>query len=95
MDGSFFQNRTTKQPGCQIDDLIQTGFNSLFLCEIKCSKYLIGQKIIKEMETTRKKLKTPKCCSIRPILIHVNGGEEGVLARGYFDTLIDFGQLLK
>ena len=38
MDGPFFQNSTTKQPGCQIDYLIQTRFHNLFLCEIKFSK---------------------------------------------------------
>lgn len=95
MDGSFFQNPTVKQPGCQIDYMIQTRFNSLFLCEIKFSKNPIGQKVIKEMETKRKKLKNPKFCSIRPILIHVNGVEESVLDADYFDKIIDFGQLLE
>lgn len=94
MDGPFFQNPTTKQPGCQVDYLVQTRFNNLFLCEIKFSKNLIGQKIIKEMETKRKRLKIPKFCSIRPVLIHVNGVEESVLDAGYFDKIIDFGQLL-
>ena len=51
MDGPFFQNSTTKQPGCQIDYMIQTRFQSLFLCEIKFSKNPIGLKVIKEMET--------------------------------------------
>jgi hypothetical protein len=94
MDGSFFQNSTTKQAGCQIDYMIQTRFDSLFLCEIKFSKKPIGQKIIKEMETKRKRLKTPRFCSIRPVLIHVNGVEESVLDEGYFDKIIDFSQLL-
>jgi len=95
MDGPFFQNPTKKQPGCQIDYLIQTRFNGLFLCEIKFSKNLIGQKIIKEMEAKRKKLKVPKFCSVRPVLIHVNGVEESVLDAGYFDKIIDFSQLLE
>lgn len=95
MDGPFFQNPTKKQPGCQIDYLIQTRFNSLFLCEIKFSKNLIGQKIIKEMETKRKKIKIPKFCSVRPVLIHVNGVEESVLDAGYFDKIIDFSRLLE
>lgn len=95
MDGPFFQNPTKKQPGCQIDYLIQTRFNGLFLCEIKFSKNLIGQKIIKEMETKRKKLKVPKFCSVRPVLIHVNGVEESVLDARYFDKIIDFSQLLE
>lgn len=90
----FFQNATTKQLGCQIDYMIQTRFQSLFLCEIKFSKKPVCLKIIKEMETKRKRLKTPKFCSIRPVLIHVNGVDESVLDEGYFDKIIDFSQLL-
>lgn len=37
MDGPFFQNASLKQPGCQIDYMIQTRF-SLYLCEVKFSK---------------------------------------------------------
>jgi uncharacterized protein len=94
MDGPFFQNPTARQPGCQIDYLIQTRFHNLYLCEIKFSKNVIGQKIINEVEEKRKRLKIPKFCSIRPVLIHVNGVEESLLEESYFDKVIDFGQLL-
>ena len=93
MDGPFFQNSTLKQPGCQIDYMIQTRF-SLYLCEVKFSKNGIGPKIIKEMEEKRKCLKIPKFCSIRPVLIHVNGVQESVINKEYFDKVIDFGLLL-
>ncbi|MGL5626973.1 MAG: AAA family ATPase [Candidatus Rhabdochlamydia sp.] len=95
MDGPFFQNPTKKQPGCQIDYMIQTHFNNLYLCEVKFSKNKIERKIIKEMEEKRKYLKIPKFCSIRLVLIHVNGVQESVLKEGYFDKVIDFGQLLE
>jgi hypothetical protein len=95
MDGPFFQNSTARQSGCQIDYLVQTRFHNLYLCEVKFSKNPIGQKIINEMEEKRKRLKIPKFCSIRPVLIHVNGVEESVLDEGYFDKVIDFGQLLE
>lgn len=36
----------------------------------------------------------PRNCSIRPVLIHVNGVEERVLDERYFDKVIDFGELL-
>lgn len=94
MDGPFFQTNTKRQVGCQIDYMIQTRFHSLYLCEIKFSKNLIGNKIIKELEEKRKRLKIPRYCSIRPVLIHVNGVEESVLDADYFDKVIDFGQLL-
>jgi len=94
MDGPFFQSATIRQPGCQIDYMIQTRFHNLYLCEIKFSKNPIGKKIIEEMEKKIKCLKLPKRFSVRPVLIHVNGVEESVLDEAYFDKAIDFGQLL-
>lgn len=94
MEGPFFQTSTSKQTGCQIDYMIQTRFHNLYICEIKFSKSPIGKKIIEEMESKRKNLKTPRYCAIRPILIHVNGIEESVLDERYFDKVVDFGELL-
>ncbi len=94
MDGPFFQTHTKRQPGCQIDYMVQTRFHTLYVCEIKFSRNPIGRKIIEEMEEKRKRLKIPKYCSIRPVLIHVNGVEESVLDEGYFDKVIDFSELL-
>ena len=37
-DNPFFQKKTTKQQGCQIDYLIQTKYNTLYICEVKYSK---------------------------------------------------------
>ncbi len=95
MDGPFFQRPTKRQPGCQIDYMIQTRFHNLYICEIKFSKNLIDKKIIEEMEEKRKRLKVPRHFSIRPVLIHVNGVEDTVLDEGYFDKVIDFSQLLE
>jgi hypothetical protein len=94
MDGPFFQTATSKQPGCQIDYMIQTRFSNLFICEIKFSKDPIGTKVIEEMEEKIKRLKVPKRFSIRPVLVHVNGVEGAVLDQEYFDKIINFGQLL-
>jgi len=94
MEGPFFQTSTSKQAGCQIDYMIQTRFHNLYICEIKFSKCPIGMKIIEEMEKKRRSLKIPRFCSIRPILVHVNGVEENVLDERYFDKIVDFGELL-
>lgn len=94
MDGPFFQNSTTKQSGCQIDYLIQTRFHVLYLCEIKFSKSPIGKKIVREMQEKIERLKVPRFCSIRPVLIHVNGVDESVLEEDFFDKIVDFGLLL-
>jgi len=95
MDGPFFQRPTKRQPGCQIDYMIQTRFHNLYVCEIKFSKNRIGKKIIEDMEEKRKRLKVPRYFSIRPVLIHVNGVEDAVLDEGYFDKVIDFCKLLE
>lgn len=95
MDGPFYQNSTLRHEGCQIDYMIQTRFSNLYVCEVKFSKNPIGPKIIEEMELKTKHLKVPKRFSIRPILIHVNGVEEAISDLGYFDKVIDFGQLLE
>jgi AAA+ ATPase superfamily predicted ATPase len=94
MEGPFFQTSTVRQPGCQIDYMIQTRFHNLYLCEVKFSKDPIGTKVIEEMQEKVKSLKVPKHFSIRPVLIHVNGMEERVLDERYFDKIIDFGELL-
>ena len=90
----FFQRTTTKQPGCQIDYLIQTKFGGLYVCEIKFSLKPIELKIIDEMKQKIKSLVRPKGISCRPVLIHVNGVHEGVVEQDYFSGIIDFGKLL-
>lgn len=40
-DNPFFQNKTARQESCQIDYMIQTRFDTLYICEIKFSKHLI------------------------------------------------------
>lgn len=94
MDGPYFQHATNRQKGCQIDYMIQTRFNTLYIFEVKFSKHPIGSKIIEEIKEKLKNLKTPKQFSIRPILIHVNGIEEVVQEEGFFDKIIDFSQML-
>ncbi len=94
MEGPFFQSHTKGRPGSQIDYLIQTRFHTLYLCEIKFSKNPVSIKIIEELERKQERLVTPRHCSIRPILIHVNGVEDSVIDSRYFDKIIDFGRLL-
>jgi hypothetical protein len=95
MDGPFFQTPDTRKKGCQIDYLIQTKFNNLYICEVKFSKHLVGQKVVADVEDKIKRLKFPRGFSVRPILVHVNGVEDSVREREYFDKIIDFGQLLE
>ncbi len=92
-DNPFFQTKTQRRPGCQIDYLIQTRFNTLYVCEIKFSKHSMGLSIIKEIQQKIEKLKIPKYISCRPVLIHVNGVKDDVIDSRYFADIINFGDL--
>ncbi|MGD9108205.1 MAG: ATP-binding protein [Gammaproteobacteria bacterium] len=93
-DNPFFQTKTTKQQGCQIDYMIQTRFDTLYICEIKFSKNPISTKIIEEMKEKINRLRLPKRISCRSVLIHVNGVINDLLDTRYFADIIDFGQFL-
>lgn len=93
-DNPFFQHKTKRHMGCQIDYLIQTKFNTLYICEIKFSKKPVAFDVIQEVEEKIHRLQTPKYFTCRPVLIHVNGVEEKVQEAGYFSKIIDFSECL-
>ncbi|MCK4608384.1 MAG: AAA family ATPase [Gammaproteobacteria bacterium] len=90
----YFQTKTARHPGCQIDYLIQTKYNTLFACEIKFSKNEINSTIIQEMQDKLSRLTLPKAFSCFPVLIHVNGVTESVGDSAYFTKIINFSELL-
>lgn len=90
----YFQKANKSQRGCQIDLMIQTKFNNVYICEIKFSKSPIKASIIKEMQKKIDAIKLPKNFSFRPVLIHVNGVSEEVIDAEYFAQIIDFSELL-
>jgi hypothetical protein len=93
-DNPFFQKRTLKQAGCQIDYLIQTKFQTLFACEIKFSTNKIGNSIIEELRTKLSKIHLPKGFTCLPVLIQVNEVTEEVENADYFYKIINFSDLL-
>lgn len=94
-DNPFFQRKTNRQAGCQIDYLIQTKYNTLYICEIKYSKNEIGIGIIEEMCQKIKRLNLPKHFSYRTVLIHVNGISESLEDSHFFSYLINFSDFIK
>ncbi|EKE08842.1 MAG: ATPase family protein [uncultured bacterium] len=94
-ENPFFQHATKRQPGCQIDYLIQTRFNTLFACEIKFSRQEIKAEIIQEMERKLDNLTKPRGFSCFPTLIHVNGVHDSVIDSNYFSEIIDFCQIME
>ncbi len=93
-EGPYFQKPLKHKSGCQIDYLIQTKYNTLYVCEIKFSKYPVQTAIISEVEKKIINLDIKNTMSIRPVLIHVNGVDESVYAEDFFAKIIDFGQML-
>lgn len=94
LDNPFFQRASTKQKGCQIDYLIQTKHQGLYVCEIKFSKHEVPSSIISEMKQKIDRLQRPKGFSCRPVLIHVNGVQEDVVESDYFAYILDFSKFL-
>lgn len=93
-DNPFFQRKTTKQDGCQMDYLIQTKHNILYICEIKFSKREVGTDIIPAMKEKIKRLYMPRYFSYRTVLIHVNGVTEPLEESGFFSHIICFSDFL-
>lgn len=93
-ENPFFQQKTKTHFGCQIDYMVQTKFNTLYVCEIKFSKEKIGNGILHEMKDKIIRLNRTKNFSIRPVLIHVNGVSSAVIDSGFFSSIIDFGEFL-
>jgi len=94
-DNPFFQRKNTKQLGCQIDYLIQTKHNQLYICEIKYSKKEIGMQIVEEMNEKINRLSLPKHFSYRTVLIHVNGVSDSLEESRFFSHIIDVNDFLK
>lgn len=93
-DNPYFQRKTNRQLGCQIDYMIQTKYNVLYIFEIKFSKNTIPTEVINDIQKKIERLQIPKHFSYRTILIHVNGVQDEVVDRDFFSAIIDFGQFL-
>ena len=68
---------------------------SLYICEIKFSRSPIEKKIINEMQSKISRLLKPAHFSYRPVLIHVNGVDDDVIASEFFASIINLGELLQ
>jgi AAA+ ATPase superfamily predicted ATPase len=94
-DDVYFQRATKKYQGCQIDYLIQTRTNTLFVCEIKFSQQEIKSSIIAEVKDKIDKLIIPKNFVCIPVLIHANGVTDEVESAEYFYSIINFSDFLE
>jgi uncharacterized protein len=93
-DNPYFQRKTLRHAACQIDYLIQTKYNTLYICEIKFSKNTIKKEVINAVQKKIAALTIPRYFSYRPVLIHVNGVDEAVENQNFFSEIIAFGKFL-
>jgi len=93
-DNPFLQRQTKNQKGCQIDYLIHTQFNVLYVCEIKFSQNKIGKSIIEEMREKISRVKKPRGYAIKPVLIHASEVTADLIEENYFAAMINILEYL-
>jgi len=93
-DNPFFQKKTLRQKGCQIDFLIQTKHKTLYVFEIKFSKNTLKRDVIDEVKEKISRISTPRGVAVLPILVHVNDVADSVIEEDYFYSVINFSNFL-
>lgn len=93
--GPYRQTKTTTQQGCQIDYLVQTKTNTLFVCEFKFKRREISSDIITEMQDKISRLKVPKGFAKVAVLFHVSGVAPLVATNPYFYRIVDIVDFLE
>ncbi len=94
-DNPYFQRKTAKQQGCQIDYLIQTKYKTLYVCEIKFSSNKIKKNIINQVKEKIERIKLPRGYSCIPVLITASDVTEEVLNDAYFSKIINLPDLME
>lgn len=94
-DNPYTQRATKTKKGCQIDYLIQTRFNTLYVCEIKYSRDPVPSTVINDVKKKIDALGVKSNYSVRPVLIHCNSVSEAVEESGFFAHIINFADFLR
>ena len=90
--GPYFQARTARKPGCQIDLLLRTK-QSLYVFEVKF-RSKIDSSVMAEVSRKIESLGEIAGLSIRRGLIYEGELSPEIEKSDYFDYLVPFGQLL-
>ncbi len=93
IDNPYLQKATGRKKGCQIDYLIQTHSNTLFVCEVKMRRRELGLEVIDAMKTKIASLSLPKGFGISPVLLHLGPISDALLNSRYFYRIIDIADL--
>lgn len=91
--GPYFQTRTLRRAGCQIDLLIRTK-HTVYVFEIKFRR-TVSKSVIADVREKVNQLAVDKSTTVRTGLIYQGDLDPDIATADYFDHLISFEQLLK
>ncbi len=94
-DNPYIQRTTTRQKGCQIDYLVQTSANNLFVCEFKFKRRELGLEVIDATKEAISRFSAPRNIGIAPVLFHLGGVSDAVYENNYFYRVIDITEFLE
>lgn len=95
IDNPYLQKPAKNRRGYQIDYLIQTATNNLFVCEFKFHNRELRCEVIDEMEKKIKNLAVPRGYAIVPVLFRISGVSPALEERRYFYRIIDMRRFLE
>jgi uncharacterized protein len=93
-DNPYFQRKTQRQRGCQIDYLIQTRDRALYICEIKFSRNPVPATVAEEVAEKVARLQIPRGMSYRTVLIHSGQISRDLDEDEFFSAKLDLARLL-
>ncbi len=91
----YRQRPSGDKKGCQIDYLLQSNSQTLYVCEFKFKRQEIGPEIIASVQEKISRLDIPKGFGAIPVLFHFGGVKDSVRGTGYFYKIIDVQDFLK
>ncbi len=94
-DNPYIQKASTRTQGCQIDYLIQTHSNNLFVCEFKFQRREIAPGIIESMQDKIKRFVVPRGFGICPVLFYLGNASDEIYNQRYFYRIIDIADFIE
>jgi AAA+ ATPase superfamily predicted ATPase len=94
-DNPYIQKPTAARRGCQVDYLVQTRTNNLYVCEFKFRRGVIGAEILEEMQEKMSRLYVPRGMAVIPVLFHIGGVTASVNESNFFYGIVDISDLLE
>ena len=94
-DNPFYQRKTSRQKGCQIDYLIHTKYKTLYVCEIKSTRSKLNMSIVDDVHQKIKSIAVPKGYVCHPVLIYIGDVSAQLRENDYFYRMIDLVELLE